>query len=168
MQEITEQNHLDIISFTNVDREDFEGIYGGNPTVTKAGETRQFPRFLAQHYTKHLIDKILLREFHDNGDELKRQKLEAQILGSAIAPEAVAPMPPEASKTAEFTEVPKDEAKIAADSTLQDETKEAVKEAVEVKEAVNTDDATGFKCETCGKATTSRIGLAGHKRSHKK
>ena len=86
MLESTERNSLDVINFTNVDSSDFEGMWGGEVTVIKAGETRPFPRFLAYHYAKHLIDKILLRGGGDYGDEVQRKPLEARILGTVSIP----------------------------------------------------------------------------------
>ena len=144
MEEVTELNQLDVINFTNIDSEDFEGMFGGNPTTIKAGETRQFPRFLAQHFTKHLIDKILLRDGKDHGSDLARNPLEAKILGIvvSVSSEVVKTEP----KTEEFPEVPQDE--------------------VHTDEPVHTDE-TGFKGATCGKVLSSNIARAGHSRSHK-
>jgi len=81
MLEYTEKSSLDVINFTNIDGEDYEGMWGGEITIIKAGEVKPFPRFLAYHYAKHLIDKILLRSGKDSGDDLLRQPLEQKILG---------------------------------------------------------------------------------------
>jgi len=96
MLESTERNSLDVINFTNIDNSDFEGMWGGEVTVIRAGETRPFPRFLAYHYAKHLIDKILLRGGGDYGDEVQRKPLEARILGTVSIPQ-VEPVGPTSS-----------------------------------------------------------------------
>lgn len=80
---INDKNHLDVINFTNIDDKDFEGTWGGETTIIKVGETKPFPRFLAYHYAKHLINKILLASGQDFGDELQRKPLEDKIIGIA-------------------------------------------------------------------------------------
>jgi hypothetical protein len=99
MLESNEKNNLDVISFTNIDSKDFEGMWGGVITVIKAGETKPFPRFLAYHYAKHLVNKILLSGGNDFGDELKRKPLEEKILG-------IVSITPEAPETSKAEEVP--------------------------------------------------------------
>jgi len=86
MLESTERNSLDVINFTNVSNSDYEGMWGGEITIIKAGETKPFPRFLAYHYAKHLIDKMLLRGGGDYGDEVLRKPLEERILGTVSIP----------------------------------------------------------------------------------
>lgn len=53
----------DIITIQNTDDEDFTFEYdrsrGNYPYTIKAGEVKRFPRFLADHAVKHLIDKLL-------------------------------------------------------------------------------------------------------------
>ena len=89
MLESTEKNSLDVINFTNIDISDYEGMWGGEITIIKAGETKPFPRFLAYHYAKHLIDKILLKGGNDYGDELQRKPLEERILGIVSIPQVI-------------------------------------------------------------------------------
>lgn len=55
------QNVGKVISFTNIDAEDFTHKWGGQPFFVKAGETVMFPYDLAEHLAKHLARKILLR-----------------------------------------------------------------------------------------------------------
>ena len=81
-----ETNYLDVVNFTNIDSQDYEGMWGGEKTIIKAGETKPFPRFLANHYAKHLIDKILLRGGGDFSNELLRKPLADQILGNIARP----------------------------------------------------------------------------------
>lgn len=142
MKEITKLNHLEVISFSNIDSEDFEGIYGGNPTLIKAGETRQFPRFLAQHFTKHLVNKILLKNKKDCGNKLARKKLEDMILGEEVVPEH---FPSQAEKTADETEF-----------------------AGKPSEPIVPINGKAFKCENCGQDFAAKIGLISHQRKHAK
>jgi hypothetical protein len=76
--------HLEVVNFTNVDNEAFEGKWGGEITIIKAGETRPFPKFLAEHYCKHLVNKILIRGGFDWSNKILREPLEKKILGQAI------------------------------------------------------------------------------------
>jgi hypothetical protein len=81
-------NELDVVNFTNIDAQDYEGMWGGEITTIKSGETKQFPRFLAEHYCKHLVNKILIRGGQDWSNEIARKPLEDKILGQvAVAPE---------------------------------------------------------------------------------
>jgi hypothetical protein len=74
----------DIITVMNIDDEDFEFEYdrssGNYPYVIPAGEIRRFPRFLAQHAVKHLIDKILNRKGIKTNDIKARSELATQVV----------------------------------------------------------------------------------------
>lgn len=75
----------DLQNFTNIDNEDFVGKWGGQEYLIKAGETKAFPKFLVKHFTKHLIDKILIRKKVQNyADPTLREPLEKQILGEVV------------------------------------------------------------------------------------
>lgn len=75
---------FDIITLHNVDSEEFIFEYdrsGGNPPYSiPAGEARRFPRFLAEHALKHLIDKILTKQDKKINNEVARQELASQIV----------------------------------------------------------------------------------------
>lgn len=85
-KQVTEENQYEPVSFTNIDSEDFgaetwsehieennggrqterdvlyskdNAMWAGKPYSVKAGETKSYPRFLATHLAKHLINKIL-------------------------------------------------------------------------------------------------------------
>lgn len=142
------EKDLSVINFTNIDSEDFEGMYGGKTTIFKAGATVAFPAFLATHFANHLADKILLKQQKDFGTQETRKPLLDKILGQVIVPFStpteniqVEDLPVEtATAEPEFPELPKEEeAKVA----------------------------TAFICEVCGKEFKAKIALAGHKRSHK-
>lgn len=75
----------DLQNFTNIDDEDFVGKWGGQEYVIKAGETKAFPTFLVKHFTKHLVDKILIKkEVKNYADPTLREPLEKQILGEVV------------------------------------------------------------------------------------
>jgi hypothetical protein len=103
---------LKVINFTNIDKENYEAMWGGETTIIKAGETRQFPKFLAEHYCKHLVNKILIRGGQDWSAENLRKPLEDKILGKVVVEaeevKVVEKMPEVkvAEKTVEFSEAP--------------------------------------------------------------
>ena len=105
---------LDVINFTNIDKEDFEGMWGGEITVIKAGQTKPFPKFLAEHYCKHLVNKMLIRRQEDWTAGNLREPLEKKILGEIEIkveeekPEFIVGGPIEA---VEFAEAPVEEPK---------------------------------------------------------
>lgn len=109
-----ETKNLDVVNFTNVDIHDFEGMWGGETTLIKAGETRQFPKFLAEHYCKHLVDRILLRSGLVWTDAALRKPYEDKILGKVVVEVAkvkvVEKAPEELKETPkEFEGVPKED-----------------------------------------------------------
>lgn len=105
-------NELDVVNFTNIDHEDYEGMWGGEITLIKAGQTKPFARFLAEHFCKHLVNKMLIRGGQDWSNEIARKPLEEKILGQAsVTPEEELPVfikggPVEPT---EFAEAPKEE-----------------------------------------------------------
>lgn len=75
----------DLLNFTNIDNEDFIGKWGGEEYLIKAGKTKAFPKFLVDHFTKHLVDKILIHKGVNNyQDPTHREPLEKQIQGDVI------------------------------------------------------------------------------------
>ena len=131
-------SELDVINFTNLDTEDFEGMWGGETKVIKAGQTLPFPSFLAHHYAKHLATKILMRENKDwsNESPLLKETIE-KILGQIAVSAVATPTEPEKPAEPTFAEAPKEEAKV------------------------------DFKCDKCDFIGKSRISLLGHSRKHK-
>ncbi len=94
------QKELEVINFTNIDKEDFIGQFGrkeaqvgidkdGKPRykvfpvdkTIKTGTTQPFPRMLAEHYALHLAQKIAIREGKDFNDEGVIKPLFDKILG---------------------------------------------------------------------------------------
>lgn len=76
----------DTVAIQNIDTEDFVFEYdrsrGNYPYVIPAGEVKRFPRFLAEHAVKHLIDKILNRKDILTNNTVQRQALAEQIVVS--------------------------------------------------------------------------------------
>ena len=99
-------NELDVINFTNIDSEDYVGMWGGKGETIKAGETRPFPRFLAEHFAKHLVTKIMLKSGGDwANDSADRKPMEAKILGGiSVTPTDVEIETPEV-KEPEFEDI---------------------------------------------------------------
>lgn len=58
----------------------FEVRYDGEPLRIPPGETRVLPRYLAEHFAKHLADYILMREGHMVHDSLLRSPLLSKII----------------------------------------------------------------------------------------
>jgi hypothetical protein len=102
----------EVLSFTNIDKEDFIGKYTGKETIIKAGETKLLPRYLAILFCKHLVDKILLRNGHNWTEENLRKPLEDKVLGTISVPqntsEPVIPSNTLPVVEPEFTEIPKE------------------------------------------------------------
>jgi len=97
----------DVVAIQNIDDEDFTFEYdrsrGNFAHVIPAGQVRRFPRFLAEHALKHLIDKILNKQNVSTAHLSRRQELATQIV---INEESFAPAPakPEAEKLREEVE----------------------------------------------------------------
>lgn len=85
-QPTSRRSDADIISIHNIDTEDFVFSYdasGGNPPyVIPAGEVRRFPRYLANHAIKHLIDHLITKN-HDGAIrniDLRREYMEQIVV----------------------------------------------------------------------------------------
>jgi hypothetical protein len=107
---------LTVVNFTNIDNQDYDGQWGGEITVIKAGETKQFPKFLAEHYCKHLVNKMIIRGGQDWTNDLLRKPLEERILGKVEVkaeiderPEFIKGGAVETPKVEEFEDKPKEE-----------------------------------------------------------
>jgi hypothetical protein len=70
----------DIITIKNIDDEEFIFEYDRIPQVLAPGEIRRFPRFLAAHGVKHLIDKLLNKRDQKTNNQMLRQELAAEII----------------------------------------------------------------------------------------
>lgn len=65
----------DLIHTKNPTSEYFEVKWGGYSYGIAAGETRTFPRFIAEHFAKHLADQILLRKEKTHKQDTGKDKL---------------------------------------------------------------------------------------------
>jgi len=108
-----------IKNFTNIDEEDFEGMYGGEVIPLRRGETKAFTGRIAKHLAGQLAYKILLRQKKEPHTDSSRPGLIDKMLGEVVAPpplpiEPVEAPEKEAEKEEEFPEI-------------KEETKEEVK-----------------------------------------
>lgn len=71
------------VSFTNPLSDDFTWEWGGKPYTILAGETKPYPRFLAKHLAKHLIDQCIGTS-NNYRDANIRAEWEARILGGVL------------------------------------------------------------------------------------
>jgi len=71
---------LEVINFINISGEEFIGMWGGQEYRVGAGEIKQYPKFLAEHLAKHLVDKILIQSGKDYGSDALRKPLLDRIL----------------------------------------------------------------------------------------
>lgn len=96
MEEITVYDNEKRFIFNNWSNEDFECNWGGQSTLIKAGETKEFPMYLAYHFGKHFVDREMIKAGKSNllGVEEERavfgKKTIAEITGSTESPAMVA------------------------------------------------------------------------------
>src|SRR3990167_4719587 len=105
MQTLRKSSEFDIISLHNIDSDDFVFEYdksGGNPPyLIPANTVRRYPRFLAEHALKHLIDKILTKKKMKTNNDTERQDLASQIVVSEETFQS-GPIKTEAERTQEM------------------------------------------------------------------
>jgi hypothetical protein len=71
----------DSITVTNPDTDPFEIVYNSQSYgEIMPGETRSYPRFLVEHFLKHLIDQTLNHRNISTGNVIERQKLREVIV----------------------------------------------------------------------------------------
>ena len=72
-----------IVTLKNIDDEEFVFSVDKQKYIIPAGETRKFPKFMAQLAIKHLVDKILQKEDPEGKtltNEAKRDEIVSKIL----------------------------------------------------------------------------------------
>lgn len=133
----------DIVTIKNIDTEDFEFSYNrsapGSRTYTiKAGDTANYPRFLADHAVSHLIDQVLTSKKIRTNDKMMRLKyaqkivISEQIILPEVQPtegEKLAKQVEDLNKGSELESIlaknrttnPKDNVILPEDKTLDDE-----------------------------------------------
>lgn len=78
--------------FTNWSNEDFEGRWNGEVTIIKKGETKEFMMALAYHFTKHFVDREMMKDNKESNlsiDELRapyEAKTMAEITSGTDSP----------------------------------------------------------------------------------
>jgi len=93
-----------ILNFTNIDSEDFTGMYTGEKILIKRGETKPFTEVIAKHLAGELATKILIREEKNYLTDRKREILIKEMLGEIVVPVIPAEeKPTEISETKEET-----------------------------------------------------------------
>jgi hypothetical protein len=132
-------DELSVVNFTNIDNQPFDGMWGGVITVINAGETRQFPKFLAEHYCKHLVNKILIKGGQDWSNQISREPLEKRILGQvSVSPNVEKQEEKKEEET--FAGLPKDTPKVEVNP---------------------------LKCSKCDFVGKTKAGLSIHTKKHK-
>lgn len=77
-----------ILTFVNIDDQDFTGTWAGNSRTFKPGESVDVPEYLAWHYAKHLVDQMTGRDKKMQQDEyLKDTLLDRCMLAPRLAAE---------------------------------------------------------------------------------
>lgn len=69
-----------IVTIKNIDNEDFDFRVNKEPYTIKAGEIRNFPKFMAELAVKHLIDHLLNKEDTRTNNKVKREALASRIV----------------------------------------------------------------------------------------
>lgn len=130
----TRRSDSDIISIHNIDTEDFVFSYdasaGNPPYVIPAGEVRRFPRYLANHAIKHLIDKLITK---NNDGAIRNIDLRREYMEQIVVQEETyerAPVKSEAEAERDLIEEINKPSEL--DMLLEKRKKKAVKE--EIKE----------------------------------
>ena len=75
-----------IVTIKNIDNEDFVFAVDKVQYIIKAGEVRNFPKFMARLAVKHLVDKVLLKE-DQNGSLLGNSDKRAEVSGKIVIEE---------------------------------------------------------------------------------
>lgn len=71
--------------FTNFTLEDFTGYWDGRSQTIKAGQSIEVPRFLAEHFAKHLVNRELIRKNKDgssvypNGEKMTSPRKKEEV-----------------------------------------------------------------------------------------
>ena len=97
-----DQTDYNIVTLKNVDDEDFIFAVSKVQYIIPAGQTRNFPKFMATLGMKHLIDKILQKE-DPEGKTLRNQKERDRVGASIFITESTFEQP-KVPTTAEIVE----------------------------------------------------------------
>jgi hypothetical protein len=83
--------NFEAVPFFNLDTEDFVGEWDKSQYLIRAGETKFYPPFLAEHFAKHLSDKLMQERGIAITDHVERAKIVAEILNPPHANQPVQP-----------------------------------------------------------------------------
>ena len=115
-----------VLTFENITNEEFQGVWNGKTRVFKAHEKAQLTEYLAEHYAKQLIDKMIGQEFDNAGKDLDKikeaekhyinenykQELEAKILTEARTGDEEDVMLIKAAESKKMVETPERKAQL--------------------------------------------------------
>jgi hypothetical protein len=114
------KERLEVINFTNISEKEWTHTFGGKPYTFAPGQTKAFPRFMAEFFAKHLGDRILLDAGKDFAmDSKDRIELNKKILGNVAVPAEAIIAEADEVKEPEFEDLPKEEPKVE-DVKLED------------------------------------------------
>jgi hypothetical protein len=105
------ETNYEVVTFSNIDTDDFKGMWGGKEYLVKGKEVKMFPAFLANHFAKQLAVKVCIKtgkSWDNESPEL------AAIIGRVLSPIAqanpsVATPVAEVVKEPEFPEIEQEE-----------------------------------------------------------
>ena len=83
---IDERDQYKIVTLKNIDSEDFTFSVDNQPYLLKAGELRNFPKFMARLAVKHLVDKILVKQDVE-GKKMANKALREEVASKIIVNE---------------------------------------------------------------------------------
>jgi hypothetical protein len=107
------RERLEVINFTNITDKEWTHTFGGKPYTFAPGQTKAFPRFMAEFFAKHLGDRILLDEGKDFSMETKERKdITEKILGKVAVPAQEIIAETEVKEEIVFEEKPVEEVKV--------------------------------------------------------
>jgi len=75
---------LEVGVISNPLKEDFEHQFGGKELLIPAGESKQFPLYVAVHLAKHLAEKIIRDENRSKINKIKDEKVKEAESRKAI------------------------------------------------------------------------------------
>lgn len=62
--------------FTNIDTEPFDFKWGGQSIIVQPGQEVEMPEYMAITATQHLVDRVMLKEIHEEEVEMRQKRKE--------------------------------------------------------------------------------------------
>lgn len=144
MKEITTYDNERRYIFNNWSNEDFTATWGGVPQIIKAGQTIELPQYKAYHYTKHFVDREMMKDNKavsmGSSDARKEYELKTvtEITGGIDSP---------------ALDSIKEKIRVELEAEMKSEGLEVKEEVVEVKEEIAASGAPSVAKKTTKKAT---------------